>query len=238
MRLYWGAYPFNANACEIRALSETFRADNGRPLKIKQTLEVAGFLEADGQAAITLAMNGLITALAQPYKDLVFLKDDGSASATGLYNAGSLGGVVITRGPEFKENNGGEYNQFRKFEFTAEAEYPVAGTQNLLISFTERLEFKGGGPIYAHKLAVNGPPQKQLLYSRSIFSVMQTGEAVGFRRYPLPPGAIWPTALKDDPEFQRTTPNFRGSQYDTYKLSWIYRYESATPLIGAPHLWK
>jgi hypothetical protein len=242
MQLKYGTYAFDANAVKLQTASRVNWNDGGQPMSITKSIAVDGYLTATGQAANSTAMSALATALATPYKDLYFYHDDATLSATALPNATSIGGVHIVDGPNFPDSIGAEFVNFRRFTFTAEAEYPITNTNNLLLSFRERLSFSGGGPIYAHRMAVNGLPQKQLVYPFSIFKTLQEGEAVGYRRYPTPPRPIWPSALIVSPNITEESPKRRGklagqAGYEGYPVSWQYSFESSTQLVGVPNLW-
>jgi hypothetical protein len=237
MQLKYGSYPFLSGGCDIRARLRTNLNKAGQPYSTRQSCDVSGFLQGSGQADITAQMNALASALAIPYQDLIFYRDDGGASATGLLNAPSLSGVIITRGPEFLTNQGGEYSTYRKFEFTAEAEYPLAGSQGLLLSFTESLRFRGGLAKRTIMLAVSGPHQAQTIYPTTPYEVVQQGEAVGYRSYPVTPGPIWPSALIESPDNELVTPERQPKGYQGYKTTWSYRFMSLKPLRGSPTLW-
>jgi hypothetical protein len=237
MNVKWGSYSFGSNACRVQASSETVLNDGGQPIAVRRSLAVDGFLQGDGQAELAQSASALATALARPYQDLVLFRDDGSPSDTALYNAGSLTGVSI-EGLDFPGTDGGEYATYRRFRFTASAEYPLTSSAKVLVSFTESLTFSGGGPIYRHRPALNGKPQKQLIYPHSIFRATQAGEAVGFLATPQPPRALWPTALVEDPEITHVSPTRRGRLYTDFVVRWKYSFESAEPLIGSPTLWK
>lgn len=240
MQLRYGTYSFDAGACKLATSSETVWNEGGQPISQKRRIDVDGFLTASGQSAISTAMSALATALATPYQDLNFYQDDGSLSATALNNAASISGVHIVRGPDFPDWKGNEFSQFRRFTFSAEAEYPLTNTKNLLVSFRERLTFSGGGPIYAYKLAINGPPQRQLIYPFSVFRATQEGEAVGYLRYPTPPPPIWPATLKQSPDESLISPRRAGKlppSYQHFGVTWRYEFESAAQLSGFPNLW-
>ncbi len=178
MQLKIGSYPFLANACDIQARFVTLKNKGGQPYASRQALDVTGFLQGTGQADITAKMNALASALATPYQDIVFYQDDGiTPAATALYNNPSISGVIVTRGPEFKKNQGGEYSNYRTFEFTAEAEYPLAGSQDLLLDFRERIVATGGLPLRTIMLAVAGPHQEQIIYEQLPFELTQEGLA-------------------------------------------------------------
>lgn len=236
MQVKYGTFPLDANSCDVRASFQTEIA-GGLPIKVRRRLDVDGYLNGDGQAAIAQAASALATALAVPYQDLVLYRDDGTASDTALLNAGSLTGVVV-RGLEFPDSRGGEYATFRHFRFYGEAEYPVANTLNLLLSFRETVSFSGGGPISTWKLAINGQHQRQVLYPSSIYRATQKGSAVGFRQRPTAPPPLWPSALIEPPDFDLESPERSGKLYTGFGISWQYVFGSNQPLIGEPTLWR
>lgn len=137
----------------------------------------------------------------------------------------------------FPTSMGPEYATIRSFSFKASAEYPYAGTSNFLLSFHETLTFWGGGPIYCHRLAINGPPQKQMPYPASIYSCRQQGSVVGYQNYPTIPGAKFPFALKESPNISNKSPMRRGRGYQGYQTDYSYMFESAAPLVATPSLW-
>lgn len=237
MQVKYGTYAFNANGVKVAYRQATLINAGGQPYAIEKTLSLDGYLEGDGQAACVLAASALATALARPYQDLILYTDAGAPSDCALYNSPSTTGVV-PQAPSFPDSVGAEYATFRRFQFSAKAEYPLANTGAILMSFTERLQFSGGGPIYAHKMALNGPPQKQLIYPASIFKVVQEGEAVGYTFRPDPPPPIWPDALMTSPDITVDAPKRRGKKYTDFHVSWRYNFESATQLVGVPTIWK
>lgn len=240
MQAKYGSYAFDPNAVKLATRAEILWNEGGQQYAIRKRIDADGYLSANGQTAISTAMSAMATALAIPYQNFYFYHDDGSLSATALPNATSISGVRVIDGPHFPDWQGNEFNQFRRFTFAVEAEYPLTNTNNLLLSFRERLSFSGGGPIYVHKLAINGRPQKQLVYPFSIFKVVQEGEAVGYRRYPTAPNPIWPAAMIVSPNVTAESPKRRGktpAAYDTYPTTWQYNFESATQLVGVPNIW-
>lgn len=237
MYLKYGTYTFDSNATKIAFSMRTLINAGGQPHAQVKGIDVDGYLSATGQAALAQAASALATALARPYQDLVFYRDDGTATDTALYNATSTTGVVI-RDLRFPDSLGGEYATFRRFTFSAEAEYPVTNSAALLLNFREKLSFSGGGPIYRHRMALNGPPQKQLVYLASIYKATQEGEAVGYLFRPTAPAPIWPDALMHAPDTDMEAPQRRGKLYTDYRVTWRYNFESAAALVGVPNIWK
>jgi hypothetical protein len=235
--LKYGSYQFPTNGSKLSVSQDTLINAGGQPYASLRRIEVDGYLEGDGPAAIVQAASALKTALAKPYQDLIFYLDNGTESDTHLKNNGSTTGVVV-KGPNFPDSLGGEYATFRRYTFMAEAEYPVTNTAGLLLSFRERLSFSGGGPIYRHKLALNGLPQKQMIYAATPYKVTQEGEAVGYTSPPRIPAPIWPAAMTEAPQTTNDSPERRGKLYTSYRTTWRYSFESAYPLVGAPTIWK
>lgn len=254
MRLRIGSTLFAVNGTEITSRVEVARNTAGIPFKRKGVLDVKGWLDVTGgtamtpqqmQTACTLQMNTLMTALATPYRDVVFLQDNGSPSATYLYNAQSIGGVVVTAGPNFPDGING-YTAVQRFEFTVEAEYylPASSginTASMLLSFTETLSFSGGGPRVVYKESIVGPAQRQVTCEQTIYKVTQSGSAVGILHRPDPLAISppkWPANLLENPAIDDVTPQRMGlNHYEGYGVSWRYSFGSSTPLIGVPTLW-
>ncbi len=239
MQLAYGNFLFDFNSTKIASKMETVYNAGGQPYSSKQSLEVNGYLSGDTQAEIVLAMSALQAALMTPFQDLVFFQDNGQISATYLRNQGSITGVRITEGPNYPTTEKSEYVNQRYFEFKAEAEYPLPNTGGLLLSFTESLTFEGGGPIYAFRNALNGPPQKQMVWPATPYKVVQRGSAVGYKKYPTwaVPAAKFPFALMKAPKIDEKTPERKGKGFQGYELTWEYEFEDANPLVGTPTLW-
>lgn len=238
MYLKVGSYQFDANATGLTTSTDLLLNGYGRPLSKQVKLTVDGFLAASGQAAISTAMDALTAALHTPFQDIIFYHDDATESALYLKNNGSISGVRVTRGPVWLEYRGADHATQKKFMFEAAAEYPTAGSANLLMRYTERLEFEGGGPLYIVRPAKRGPAQRQQVYQSTPYIVTQIGEAVGYTAYPPKPLIIWPGKLKQAPKEVMTTPERVGPNgYQGHTRSWSVVYESEVPLIGTPHLW-
>lgn len=240
MILKYGNYSFDAGAVLVRSSMEKRINKGGQPVSEIRRLECEGYLSADGQAALTAAQNSLEAALAVNDQDLtLYLDDAATPSATYLDSSESISGVKIVKGPDFRNDAGAEYATFRKFSFTAEGEFPFDGTQNYLLEFEETLHFEGGGPIFRHRLALNGLPQKQLVYPASIYKATQSGRAVGYLKRPGVPPPIWPKDWINAPgTFDERSPERRGTGgYEHFAVTWRYEFESAKKLVGIPNRW-
>lgn len=237
MRGAYGSYSFDDNAIIIGTESRTMLDHGQRPYSRQVSHKVRGYLSGSSQSDITQKMNALITALAVPYQDFNFYMDSGALSATYLLNASSISGVRVIDGPDFVESRGSEYATQRAFMFTVQAEYALANTSNLLLYFTERIDFSGGGPRDLLREAIIGPPQKQRVREQTIFYAIQSGQAEGYTKEPIVPPPIWPGAMLENPMITRVSPARIGKGYQGYVATWSFRFGSATALSGRPHLW-
>jgi len=237
MQLRWGQYRWPVNGVGVTSARKVVRGSDGVPWKVTDTITADGYLEAVGQAALTAAQQEMERELSKHYRDLVFERDDGQASATLLNNAASIGGVFITDGPNFKDVKGPEYVTQRHFDFTAEAEY-VARNAPAITEWSESVRIEGGGPLYACLPAIVGPSQRQMIYQLEPCMAVQQGSATGSYGYPPVPGPIWPFALARKPVIGRTSPQKVGRRgYTEYKVDWTYQYCWPAPLFGFPTLW-
>ena len=180
----------------------------------------------------------LKTAVAGVGFDVVFVTDTDVETGLTMLNATSITGVRISK-LSFPKTAGAEYAVFRTYSFDAEAEYPFAGTQRLLLEFTETLSFEGGEPIYAFRSSRNMVAQKQLVTPFDTFRVKQRGHVVGYRADPIwaVPGPKWPSAKMRGGVGEVTSPTRMGNGFEGYGRTWSYEFESVAPLSGTPTLW-
>lgn len=236
MQLKIGTYAFATNTCDVKSRTEIVSA-GGNQLARRITMDVSGYLIVNGQNDCSQKMAQMIAAIASYNPELILLHDDGSISAMALVNQGSLGGVIYLDGPNFDRNDGAEYTTLRSFSFSAMAEYPVTNDFRL-VSFTETLSFRGGGPRTIWRESINALPQPQIVALATVYHVTQSGAAVGYLGPVTPPLPIWPGAeLVDQRQITQTAPDRLGYGYSNFGCSWRYEFESAFPLIGVPNQW-
>lgn len=239
MQLKIGTYALPASGVAVASTRELVRGGDGIPWKFVDKLMCDGYLEGSGQAALTAAQFEFERVLLRPYQDIILYRDDGSASATALTNAGSITGVVVTQGPSFQDVKGPEYVTQRHFTFTAEADYYCLGVNgNTLTEFTETITISGGGPLYRCMPALTGPSQRQLIYELTPCVATQKGSATGAKGYPSIPPPLWPFALDNNRDDELTSPLKQGKSYTGYRRSWAYSFSWPYPLMAFPNRWK
>lgn len=238
MLLKYGTYAFNASACKVTTEAEMVYNQGGQPLAVRRRLHVDGYMDGDDQATITTNLAALDAALKVPYLDLILYGDDGTTeSAIQLKNAGSITGVQIRQAMSLPVADGAMYVTTEKFVFSAEAEYPLAGTSGLLRSWVETLSLSGGGQLRDVFPCTNAPPQEQQLWPAMPYEAQQSGVIVGYRAYPTAPAPIFPAALTKAGSFSRKGPKRMGNGFQEYPLEYAYSFKSASPLVGLPNAW-
>jgi len=241
MRLYWRNEPlFSANAAEVTAETDLIRASTGRPLRYMTRIHVRGFIEGNGQRELTEKEVELRRKLLNAYGDLSLRRDDGQQSGLTIDTRASITGVVIDRGPSFREAQGSEYVNRRTVEFSGVAEYVIPGSEPAIVSFTETFTYTGTcDPIQTWRQAVNARPVLQIVSPGSTMRVVQSGRAVGHLVRPNPPPPRWPfpIELRHHRRIVHTTGRRvgpRGGDVIEPVVEWTYEYESNTPLVALP----
>ncbi len=169
MQLYYGNLPlFNMNQAEVTSNTRLVQASTGRPLRYIVDIHVSkAYLVGTTQAQLTQAEAALRTALLQGYADLVLRQDSGAASSLAIVSNASISGVRIIDGPHFEEAEGAEFVTLRTARFTAQAEYIIANTANVVTEFHESISFYGNcGPVNAWRHCVNSGPVLQQVYPK------------------------------------------------------------------------
>jgi hypothetical protein len=237
LQAFYGNYAFPAGASMVKAHTRLNVNKGGQPYSHTDTLELECFLPVNSQSDCTQKLSALEKALAIPFQDLVVKDDSGNPTVLVLRNKGSIGGVLVTMGPDYPEFRGPAYVTEMRIAFTAEAEYPFAGTQNMLLEFEEKLSFSGGGPIKVYKNAINTLPQLQMPFKFTFYQMIQAGRALGYRKYPTP-SPIYPALVMRMPDIDMDSPDRHVKNYTNYPVTWRYVMQSPKPIIAVPTLWK
>lgn len=243
MQLFWGSYSFPTNqaACTMRLTD--IRGDNRRELRRVMSVNVRATLDGSTQAELTLAERLCRAALSRPYLDLVLKQDNGSPSGIQLINQTSLSGVRIVDGPHFPEALTPEYVNSRTVEFTAEAEYVVAGSENAIISWEESVSVMGnGGPDYVMRFPINAGGIPQEVSPTSSIITTQRGRAVCHTKEPPLPRPMFPMTMtrysfpmNKNCGYEYGSPKAIGRGWVEYPLTWQYQWHSTKILKGKPN---
>lgn len=204
---------------------------------------IQGLLQADTQDDLLAAIQAMMNAYALQGQDAVLYLPDGvTPTPHQLISSQTIGGVRVTQQPSFQQWRGGELGLYRSYTIALEAEIPNPDPAAQLLDWQETLTFVGGGPHFIYLPTLNGLPVRQQTQQFTTYKVSQTGRALGFMAWPIPPYPIWPTAEHQDQRMlSRSTPQQvgagTGASAVQWEVSWGYQFEAALPLVGNPTPW-
>lgn len=237
MQLWYGGYAFPENGVEVSMEYENVVSQGEQIYTQRVSVTANGSFIDSGQAALDAKARALEAACDLQFRDLIFRRDDGSASHITLLNSNSISGVRAGT-VAFREGRGAEFATYRHFTVTFTAEYPVSGADNFLLEFREEISFQGGGPEIVWLPALKGPPQRQITFEQTTYQATQSGQAVGYLARPQPPAPLWPQAyLPRRSSIRKISGRRRGRGREGFGISWNYVFESATPFSGNPTEW-
>ena len=219
----YGSYQHALSEAAVSIRQESAYNAGGQQQSVREVWNITGLLQANTSALLTAAVNNLKAAYKIQGQNLGLFYDDGTASSHGVISASTLGGVRVTRGPDFPEWKGAEGATMRTYEIELAADYPAL---NVLLSlFEETLEFEGGGPRDVFLQPLNGLPQKQRVAESTPYRAVQRGSATGYRGWPLPMAPIFPDAEhRDQRHFSRRSPKRDGPVgapfYSEFPIEW------------------
>lgn len=186
------------------------------------------------QASLTTALNSLIAAYADDYKDFgLYLNDGTTPTAHVIQNSDTFGGVKVVKSPSFLNPEWGgrtEYLNSRMYYLVLRAEIRYGAG---LYDWDQRLVIRGtGAPKWRYSPQEFGPPQAQTLQTHTSFWYIQEGHAVGRDEYLAPPSPLFPgiehgemrVVAYDSPK--EITVGNSGTQAEMYTTSWKYFMEA------------
>ncbi|MCC9608515.1 hypothetical protein LOC68_09885 [Blastopirellula sp. JC732] len=238
MYLKIGNYTHEIGGPQLSITQRPVLSEGGVPLAQLHSWQIQGIVTGSGQSEIDAKVAALIAAYRQRGFDASLLLSDGvTPSQHALKNSQAIGGVRVVSGPSFPNGAGAEYATKRTFAVTLEAEIPIEDPQTALLNFRESLSLSGGDRRVEWTETKLGPPRAQMTRRQTIYRAVQSGQAVGYRQYPLFPGFLFPQQYAvEAPRLTYGGGKRRLSgDFTDFSLSWEVRYESDRPLAGRPH---
>jgi hypothetical protein len=246
MQLSWrttsGTYVFAANSVSVAYSTVNMMTRAGIPYCARVVVKVSGdLLDNAGTAALSADEQALRNALSVQFGDLIFNDNSGNPVSSSIATSQTISGLIV-QDLAFPLAHGPapEYVVIRSFNFTVAGDVPVSNAGALMIDFRETLTISGGMPYFVMKRAVNGAPQRQMIWPMTEYVLIQSGSATGYLSYPTPPPPKFPQWLKEAPRFSAASPDRTGLNYKDFTVHWEYHFESNTPAAfssASPSLW-
>lgn len=236
----YGSYTHDAGEVEYTIQKNALLSSRNLVVGQSVTIQMQGMLLSTDVSAMDSRVQSLVAAYAVPNQNWRVL-NNGSALAISINAVDTISGINVVQPPSFPSNKDAAYVTYLPYTITLAYEQAKNDELFALKSFTESLQFSGGGPKTMHLETATGLPQKQIVRQHTIYRAVQSGQAVGMYREPIPPAPIWPNALVEAPSVGFTNGRVIGPLSATRQIdlavSWQYNFESATPLFGRPNIW-
>lgn len=230
-----GSYTHGVGEVEYRVQQQTLYTERQAPYATLVTIQLDGVLIGKSPAVL----DARAVQLAAAYRDggdLYLYRSGGTATSFSLRSANTTGGVRVTQPPSIPTMAGAAFATHLPFSIVVEGEVPLGANGAVYQSFTETLQFTGGGPKYGFLEPLVGAPVRMRLRERTVFRAVQSGSAVALYGNPILPPPLWPAWMKEAPQISRTSPTPVGVRrtLKNYGVSWSYQFESSGPLTGVP----
>lgn len=205
----------------------------GVPWAIRRKIDLTVQLQADTPAQLTQLLLNLDANMV-PGKDLGLYEQGGRPTRHLWRNSDTFGGVRVISDAN-PLGDGTEYTTYVTVNVSFEADFPVRDIDPLM-SYTEAVTIVGdGGPEFVYLPTLRGKWQKQKISETSLVTAIQSGEVIGWQRYPELPRQIWPQfEVTSQRSIVRTNPESIGGEFGQFKIAYSYSYEANEPLTGAP----
>ena len=230
----YGNYQHGQGECALAISKDAVYSESNVRRGWIERWEITGRLQPtdETQAGVTAALALLEAGYSTDGYDLGLYLDTGVLTQHFIDSSATVGGTRVTRLPSYPVGEGAEYNVYRNYSITVEAEIPDTSSSALLHS-QESISWEGtGGPDWGFLLTLTGPPQPQTFAQATPVRMIQRGSAVGNGAYPLSSSPIWPqnelqTARRIDYAVPRRNSNER-------TISWSYTFQATQQLSGLP----
>jgi len=192
--LKYGSYQHDQGEVSLTISKDAIYSQSGIRSAWLERWEITGRLQpaTESQAGVTAALASLEAGYSTDGYDLGLYLDTGALTQHFIDSSETNSGTRVTRLPSYPVGEGAEYNVYRQYSITVEAEIPDTAGDALLHS-QESISWEGtGGPDWGFLQTLTGPPQPQTFAQATPVRMIQRGTAVGNGAYPLPSNPIWP----------------------------------------------
>jgi hypothetical protein len=236
VRIRYNGFLSDAGECSCTRRRTAVMGSNYLQYGWDYTAEITGESILSGPSAIPAKVAALDAAFSTSGYDLIVYNDD---AATVLF---TLPKVQIQGGVDFPNagagaQQGSEWVNKLTWGVTLTGRYALPQINPAtILSFTESIEYSGGGPKRVFVEQRNGPPILQIPTAQTVYQAVQEGSMIGINKLYLKPplplfGTPWenpvlrPATLQ--PSQVQGTPFF----LPQYQITWRYLFKSAAPLV-------
>jgi hypothetical protein len=223
----WGGYSFDDNVVNLVQFSRMTKYSE-RNKRLQYIVSAQCFGELQGTLTEQLEdMAAMENALRQEGQSFYYSVNDSIVHSI-LNTADCISGTRIVQ-RSFPKGDGAEFANRRSFSFTVQAIFDATSGEDL-ISWQETVELIGnGGPdFYVVRTAFN--PIAIITSPITEIKIRQTGLAVGYTSYPIPPGYVGgaaPSGTVNEygPAHRiiRQTPKQMGNGFRFYPIRWYFQ---------------
>lgn len=235
MQIVYGNYRHPIGECAVSISRVMRESDNGRPYEYDETWTLDGEMLGSSPAEVAGRVARLNDAYGKQRRVPMRMYSVGGIVLHELPDSGSTTGVRVLAPPHYPDGVGSEGVTGRKFSVTVGATYPLPGTERFVKSWNETLRFSGGGIRRDLVETVNTLPIAFITHLATIYRATQSGQAVGYLRYPDAPPPIWPNAVVGEQVRVLSGARETAGQLTDFPISWSYSFASPTPLVGFPN---
>lgn len=223
----YGGYSFEDNEVNLVTVNE-IKKYSERNRKLQRIISMQCFGEIQGTASAQISrMADIENALKNDGRDFRYYV--GGLLAHSMTNSGDCASGVRVVQKSFPRGDGAEFANRRSFSFTVQAIYDALSGDDL-VSWQETVEVIGNGGPDFYILRSEYVPVAITTSPFTEVRIRQSGMAVGYNSYPVPPGYVGGTGpagtvTEYGParRITRTTPQQMGNGLRFWPIRWYYQ---------------
>jgi hypothetical protein len=233
MYLRFGNYTHAVDEAAVVISKRRKINERGFPVGGTETWQIQGQLNGNSVSDLTTKIQALEAAYAKGGQDIYLLDDNYNQTAHYLRSSDTVSGVVATA-IVYPFQNGAEYTTFRNYSIEVQASYDIdgggggaAGGQNNVVEFDQTTSWQGsGGPQFIVRTTRYGRPIYQQVARETPIMVQQTGSALGYRTYPVPPPPLYPNFEHvERRQITRQHPRIASREGEReFRINWSYSF--------------
>lgn len=223
----YGGYAFSDNEVNLVTVSEVKKYSE-RNRKLQKIVSMQCFGEIQGELATQLTrMADIENALKNDGRDFRYTVN-GSLAHSMINSGDCISGTRIVQ-KSFPRGGQAEFANRRSFSFTVQAVYDAASGDDL-VSWQETVEVIGNGGPDFYILRSEYVPVAITTSPFTEVRIRQSGMAVGYNSYPIPPGYVGGTGpagtvTEYGParRITKSTPKQLGNGFRFWPIRWYYQ---------------